>query len=168
MLAAVLDGHEASRFARHLVRGQKIAQSAGAGYDATLRGEAQFFLDGQPAAGRTVAELEAALRGEVRRIQEEGVSEEELARVKVQTVAAQVYKRDSLMAQAMEIGGTEASGQSWRDIDRLLDRIRSVTADEVRAVARKYFVDDTLTVAVLEPQPLDGAKPRKPAVAARH
>ncbi|MBL8486884.1 MAG: insulinase family protein [Rhodocyclaceae bacterium] len=168
VLAAVLDGHEASRFARNLVRGQKIAQSAGAGYDATLRGEAQFFLDGQPALGRTVADLEAALRGEVRRIQEEGVSEEELARVKVQTVAAQVYKRDSLMAQAMEIGGTEASGQSWRDIDRLLDRIRSVTADEVRAVARKYFVDDTLTVAVLEPQPLDGAKPRKPAVAARH
>lgn len=167
VLAAVLDGHDAARFARNLVRGQKLAQSAGAGYDATLRGEAQFFLDGQPAAGRSVAELEAALRGEIRRIQEDGVSEEELARVKVQTVAAQVYKRDSLMAQAMEIGGTEASGQSWRDIDKLLDKIRSVTAEEVRAVARKYFVDDTLTVAVLDPQPLDAAKPRKPT-AARH
>ncbi|HMX16872.1 MAG TPA: pitrilysin family protein [Rhodocyclaceae bacterium] len=167
VLAAVLDGHDAARFARNLVRGQKLAQSAGAGYDATLRGEAQFFLDGQPAAGRSVAELEAALRGEIRRIQEDGVSEEELARVKVQTVAAQVYKRDSLMAQAMEIGGTEASGQSWRDIDKLLDKIRSVTAEEVRAVARKYFVDETLTVAVLDPQPLDAAKPRKPT-AARH
>ncbi len=168
VLAAVLDGHEAARFARNLVRGQKIAQSAGAGYDATLRGEAQFFLDGQPAAGRTVADLEAALRAEIRRIQDEGVAPEELERVKVQTVAAQVYKRDSLMAQAMEIGGTEAAGQSWRDIDKLLEKIRSVTAEEVQAVARKYFLDDALTVAVLEPQPVDGAKPRKPAAAVRH
>ncbi|MBL8492245.1 MAG: insulinase family protein, partial [Rhodocyclaceae bacterium] len=120
------------------------------------------------AAGRTVADLEAALRAEIRRIQDEGVAPEELERVKVQTVAAQVYKRDSLMAQAMEIGGTEAAGQSWRDIDKLLEKIRSVTAEEVQAVARKYFLDDALTVAVLEPQPVDGAKPRKPAAAVRH
>ncbi len=49
------------------------------------------------------------------RIQEEGVTEEELTRVKTQTIAAQVYKRDSLMAQAMEIGQAEAAGMSWRD-----------------------------------------------------
>jgi hypothetical protein len=45
------------------------------------------------------------LRAEIKRIQDEGVSAEELARVKTQSIAAQIYKRDSLMAQAMEIGG---------------------------------------------------------------
>jgi zinc protease len=35
-------------------------------------------------------------------------------------------------------------------------------------VARKYFNDDVLTVAVLDPLPLDQAKPRKPAIAIRH
>lgn len=168
VLAALLDGNEAARLPRRLVRGEKIAQSAGAGYESSLRGAAQFLLAGQPAAGRGVAELEAALKDEIRRIQEEGVSEEELKRVKVQTIAGQVYKRDSLMAQAMEIGHAEAAGVHWRDIDKLLDKIRGVTAEEVQAVARKYFTDDTLTVAVLDPQPIDAAAPRKPAFAVRH
>ena len=168
MLAAVLDGHDASRFAKNLVRGSKIAQSAGAGYDGTLRGEASFTLDGQPAEGKTVAELEAALRAEIKRIQDEGVSAEELARVKTQSIAAQIYKRDSLMAQAMEIGGLEAAGVSWRDIDVLLEKLKSVSSEEVQAVAKKYFSDDTLSIAVLDPQPLENAKQKKPSGAVRH
>ena len=168
MLAAVLDGHDASRFSKNLVRGSRIAQSAGAGFDGTLRGEASFIVDGQPAEGKTVADLEAALRAELKRIQEEGVSAEELARVKTQAIAAQTYKRDSLMAQAMEIGGAEAAGVHWRDIDTLLDKLKTVTAEEVQAVAKKYFTDDTLTVAVLDPQPVEQTKPRKPSGAVRH
>ncbi|MDZ4253656.1 MAG: pitrilysin family protein [Sulfuritalea sp.] len=168
VLAAVLDGHDASRFAKNLVRGSKIAQSAGAGYDGTLRGEATFTLDGQPAEGKTIAELEAALRAEIKRVQDEGVSAEELARVKTQSIAAQIYKRDSLMAQAMEIGGLEAAGVSWRDIDVLLEKLKSVSAEEVQAVAKKYFSDDTLSIAVLDPQPLENDKHNKPSGAVRH
>lgn len=168
VLAAVLDGHDASRFAKNLVRGSRVAQSAGAGYDGTLRGEASFTLDGQPAEGKTIADLEAALRAEIKRIQDEGVSAEELARVKIQSIAAQIYKRDSLMAQAMEIGGAEAAGVSWRDIDLLLEKLKSVTAEEVQAVAKKYFSDDTLSIAVLDPQPIENSKPRKPSGAVRH
>ena len=168
MLAAVLDGHEAARFSRNLVRGSKIAVSAGAGYDATVRGEALFVVSGTPAEGRSVAELEAALRAEIVRVASEGVSAQELERVKTQTIAAQVYKRDSMMAQAMEIGRLEASGVHWRDIDILLEKIRSVTAEEVQAVAKKYFGDATLTVAVLDPQPLPEGAPQKSVPAVRH
>jgi zinc protease len=168
VLAGVLDGNEAARLAKELVRGQKIAQSVGAGYDGTVRGEASFILDGQPAAGKTIAELEAALRAQLKRIQDEGVTAEELARIKTQIIAGQVYKRDSMMAQAMEIGGFEAAGFNWRDYDKLLDKLRSVTAEEVQAVAKKYFGDDTLTVAVLDPQPIDKAAAHRPAAAVRH
>jgi zinc protease len=168
VLAGVLDGTDAARFAKSLVRGQKIAQSAGAGYDGTVRGEAVFMLDGQPAEGHTVAELEAALRAEVKRIADEGITADELARIKTQVIAGEVYKRDSMMAQAMEIGRFEASGFNWRDYDKLLDKLRAVTAEEVQAVAKKYFGDDTLTVAVLDPQPVDETKPKKSAVAVRH
>ncbi len=168
VLAGVLDGNDASRLAKNLVRGDKIAQSAGAGYESTVRGESLFLMDGQPAEGHTVAELEAALRGQLARIQNEGVSEEELTRIKTQIVANQVYKRDSMMAQAMEIGQFEAAGFNWRDYDKLLDQLRSVTAAEVQAVAKKYFNDDTLTIAQLEPLPVDQAKPKRAAVQTRH
>jgi zinc protease len=154
VLAAILDGHDAARFSKNLVRGSKIAVSAGAGYDNSVRGESVFLLDGTPAEGRTAAELEQALRAEVERVRREGVSAEELARVKTQVIAAQVYKRDSMMAQAMEIGGFEAAGLNWRKLDRVQEQIRSVSAEEVQAVAGKYFGDDALTVATLDPQPL--------------
>jgi zinc protease len=127
-----------------------------------------FILDGQPAEGKTIAELEAALREELRRIRDEGVTAEELARIKTQIVASQVYKRDSMMAQAMEIGGFEAAGFHWRDYDKLLDKLRSVTPEEVQAVAKKYFNEDTLTIAVLDPLPPDSVKAKRPAQARRH
>ncbi|MDP3032246.1 MAG: pitrilysin family protein [Rhodocyclaceae bacterium] len=168
VLASLLAGNDAARFPKRLVRGEKLAQSASAGYDATLRGESLFMLAGQPAAGKSIAELEVALKAEIRRIQGEGVTAEELQRVKTQTIAAQVYKRDSLMAQAMEIGFSEATGVHWRNIDKLLEKIRSVTAEEVQAVAKQYFSDDTLTVSVLDPQPIDSAAQQKPAFAVRH
>ncbi|MBK6632593.1 MAG: insulinase family protein [Betaproteobacteria bacterium] len=168
VLAAVLDGHDAARFSRNLIRASKIAVSAGAGYDATVRGEALFYVSGTPAEDRSVTELEAALREEIVRVAREGVSAQELERVKTQTIAAQVYKRDSMMAQAMEIGRLEAAGFHWRDIDTLLEKIRSVTAEEVQAVARKYFDDARLTVAVLDPQPLQNEAREKPTTSTRH
>lgn len=168
VLAAILDGHSAARFSKALIRGSGIAQSAGAGYDATMRGETTFTLDGQPAAGKSVAELEAALRAELKRVADEGVTAEELARVKTQTIAAQTYKRDSLMAQAMEIGGIEGSSSSWRDLEVQLEALKSVTAEEVQAVAHKYFKDDVLTIGVLEPLPLDQVKTKRARGFAKH
>lgn len=169
VLAGILDGHAASRLPKALVRGSQVAVEVGAYYDATARGETTFMLGGTPARGHTVAELEAALRAEVRRIADEGVSEAELERIKTLTVAAQVYKLDSTYVQAMEIGRMEASGYRWQDADLMLDKLKSVTAAEVQAVASKYFGSDTLTVAVLDPQPLDpNAKPRAKPAGLRH
>ena len=111
--------------------------------------------------------MEQALRGEVERIAREGVREDELRRIKTQYVAAQIYKRDSLMGQAMEIGSLEMAGFSHRDADRVLERIRAVTAAEVQAVARKYFGDDALTAVTLLPQPPEPAAPRPPAAGMR-
>jgi zinc protease len=83
------------------------------------------------------------------------VSEEELARVKTQIVASQIYKRDSMMGQAMEIGALEAIGLHWQDIDKMLSQLNRVTADEVQNVAKTYFSDDALTIATLDPQPVN-------------
>jgi zinc protease len=153
VLAEILDGYEGARLNRALVRERRIAVSVGAGYDGINRGPALFYLEGIPAPGQSVETLAAALRAELRRILDEGVSEAELNRVKTQAIASRIYARDSLMGQAMEIGQLEASGLSWRDDERLLAGLRAVTAAQVRDVARRYFTDDTLTSARLDPLP---------------
>jgi zinc protease len=168
LLSTLLDGGDSTRFTRNVVRGSRIANRAGAGYDMTQRGPALFVLDGTPADGRTTDEVERALRAEIERIGREGVPQAELDRVKVQYVAGQVYRRDSVFAQAMELAGLEISGFSHRDADRLLEKVRSVTVEEVKAVAAKYFGDDQLTVATLLPQPIGERKPAAAPAGLRH
>ena len=168
VLAGVLDGNESARLNQSLVRNSRLASKVGAGYDATARGPGMCFLEGTPSQGRSAAELETGLRAELARLVDDGVTEDELARVKAQVVASQIFKRDSIFGQAMEIGQFETAGLSHRDIDRVLERIKAVTAEQVRAAAKQYFVDDKLTVVVLDPQPLDQAKPRPAPPGMRH
>lgn len=161
VLARVLDGNESARLNQSLVRNSRVASEVGAGYDAVARGPGMCYIEGTPARGKSVSELEQSLRAELARLVQGGVSAEELARVKAQLVASQVFKRDSIFGQAMEIGSYETAGLSHRDIDRALERIKAVTAEQVRAVAEQYFVDDGLTVVVLEPQPLKQGQARR-------
>ena len=99
---------------------------------------------------------------------EEGVTEEELQRVKAQAVAARVYERDSMFFQARQIGAVEMAGLSHKVIDLFVEKLKTVTAEQVVAVAKKYLVDDTLTAAYLDPQPLSGKRPSAPPAGARH
>ncbi len=168
VLMGVLDGNESARLNQSLVRESRLASEVGTSYDSTGRGPGMCLVDGTPSQGKSAAELEAGLRAELARLAQDGVTEDELARVKAQVVASQVFKRDSIFGQAMEIGQFEISGLSYRDIDRALEQVKAVTAEQVRAVAKRYFVDDGLTVAVLDPQPLDQAKPRPAPAGARH
>ncbi len=163
VLTGVLDGNESARLNQTLVRDSRLASEVGAGYDLTARGPGMCFLEGTPSQGRSAAELEAGLRAELARLARDGVSEDELARVKAQVIAAQVFKRDSIFGQAMEIGQFESAGLSYRDIERTLEHVKAVSAEQVRAVAQQYFVDDQLTVVVLEPQALKPPRPAPPA-----
>jgi len=152
MLAAVLDGHAASRLPRTLVREQRLASSVGASYDMSGRGASLFTVIATPAEGKTTAQLEAALRSQVGKLAREGVSEAELARVRTQLKAARVYEKDSMFGQAMKIGQLEALGFSWRDDAEIDRRLDAVTPAQVQAAARRYLTDDRLTVAVLAAQ----------------
>jgi zinc protease len=53
--------------------------------------------------------------------------------------------------------------------ERLIERLRGVTAEQVKSVAARYFGDERLTVGTLRPLPPDpNRKPRQPAAALRH
>jgi zinc protease len=160
VLSAVLDGYTGSRLDRALTQGpDRVADSVGAYSGLVGRGPQLFTLVGVPAHGKTPAAVEAALRAEVARIAKEGVGDAELARVKTQWVASQTYKRDSVMAQARELGSNWVQGLPLDASAQIIAKLQAVTPAQVQAVAAKYFGDDQLTVATLRPLPLE-AKPR--------
>ncbi len=152
VLAAVLDGYSGARLDRALTQGpDRVADSAGAYNGLMGRGPQLFMLSGVPAAGKTAAEVEAALREQVARVAREGISEAELARVKTQWVSSEVYKLDSVMAQAQELGSLWIQQFPLDTDERLIARLRQITAEQVRSVAERYFGDDQLTVGTLVP-----------------
>jgi zinc protease len=156
ILAAVLNGNASARLNQNLVRESQIAVDVDAGYDMIQRGRHSIFvLDGTPSEGKTVADLEAAILQEIEKIKTTGVTEEELLRVKAQVIAADVYQRDSMFYQAMQIGQLETAGFSWRLLQDYSAKLQAVTAAQVQAVAQKYFNKDNMTVATLDPQPID-------------
>ena len=165
MLVKVLGGNDAARLNQILVRERRIATSAGAEYELVSRGPGMVFLNAAAAQGHSGSELEMALREIVAQVAVQGVTPEELQRAKVQLLAQLVYRRDSFFAQAMELGELESSGLSFRDADRIPKRFKAISAEQVQSVAAKYLLDDGLTVAVLDPQPVG---PNAPAPSAAH
>ena len=168
VLGGILDGGDSARFNGNLVRGREIAASVGLDYSLTSRLGDLLVIDGVPAGKHTMQELEQALRDEIEKVKNEPVSAEELARVKAQVIAADIYQRDSLFFQAMIMGIFETVGLSWHRIDEYVERVKTVTAEQVQQVAKKYLIDDSLTVGVLEPLPLDGATVRPPSGVSEH
>ncbi len=154
VLSALLDGYPGARLDRALTQGpDRVADEAGSYAGLTGRGPQLFELDGVPAAGKTPEAVEAALRAEVARVARDGVGAAELARVKTQWVASQTYKLDSVMAQGRELGANWVQGLPLDASARIVAQLQKVTAEQVQAVAAKYFGDDQLTVATLRPLP---------------
>jgi zinc protease len=170
VLAAVLSGYDNARLDRALTQNaDHVADSAGAWCGMAARGPQLCTLYGIPSDGKTAAQVEAALREQVAIIAKEGVQETELQRVKNQWIASEIYKQDSVFNQARIVSTHWINGFPLDADERIIGRLRTVTSEQIKAVAAKYFGDDTLTVATLLPQPPD--KNRKPRVApagARH
>jgi zinc protease len=156
VLAYVLDGNDSSRLEKDLVRDRQIASEIGAGYNPVALYSQEFMFAGTPAKGYTVADLKKAMLQEIDDLKNKPLTAAELKRVKTALLAEHTFSKDSLMDQAQEIATLEAVGLSWHMIDTYATQINQVSAAQVQEVAKQYFNDDNLTVAILNPLPLSG------------
>jgi zinc protease len=161
VLSSVLSGNGSSRLNQKLVREQAIALDIDSGYDGTNRGQASTFeIAASPSEGVALEDLQTAIWAVVDEVKNKGVTAAELHRVKAAVIAADVYKRDSMFYQAMQIGQLETMAYPLSLLEKNAARIEAVTSEQVQAVAKKYLVPDQLTLVTLDPQAMDpDAKP---------
>ncbi|MCY1280921.1 putative zinc protease [compost metagenome] len=154
LISALLDGGYSARLAVRLERGEELVSGASASYDAFNRGDSLFILSATPNVqkGKTLAEVEKALWAQLNELKTNPPSAEELERVRAQVIAGLVYERDSIAAQASNIGQLESVGLSWKLADEDLDALQAVTAEDIQKAARTYFTRSRLTVAHVLPQ----------------
>jgi zinc protease len=154
--AGALDSGEASRFARGLVRGRELASSTSSRYSPFTRLDTLFTVAAVPTADTDMATLESALLQEIERLHEEPLDTAELLRVQARVIASEIFQRDSIRAQAFEIGMLQTIGLGWQVSDEYVERVRAVTAEDVQRVTRQYLVPERLTVGILDPLPIGG------------
>jgi zinc protease len=168
VLGTLLDDPGTGRLTKRLVREERSAVSVSAGATGLSRGPGLFYIDVTPSEGVTLAALELKIKEEIARIAKEGVEERELARVKRQAKASQVFRQDSTFSLAMEAARLLLAGRGLQDSERWLALLDDIRSDDLQRVAGRYFSDTQLTALEFEPLPLSQA-PRRPTLpGARH
>ena len=172
VLSGLLDGGESARLTRNLVRGKQLVTSVGASYNPYALHDSLFIFSAVPAGDNAIDVLEFAIKEEIKLIQDNPPDQDELDRVIAQVVASTVYEQDSSFYQAMQIGILETVGLGWQTKEEYIKQVKAVTAEQVQQVAKKYLIAKNLTVAVLDPLPIEQkngpASPRKSAAGGRH
>lgn len=151
VLSTILSKGKSSRLYKNLVYDRKIALNVFASYSGFYQAPFLFLLGGTPSVGKTAGALEEALVDEIKKLQDSPVELTELQKAKNQIEASFVFAQDSAYAKAFYTGLFEMLG-GWRLIDRYLEGIRAVKPEDIMAVAKKYFSQDTKTVGTLIPK----------------
>lgn len=139
VLAHILGSGNNSRLYETLVVDRKVALSAGAWYDSGALDDGKFGVYGSPAEGVTLPKLEDAIDDVIRSVAEKGITRDELERTRTRLIADAVYAHDSQASMARWYGSSLVTGATVAAIESWPDRIRRVTADDVREAARQWL-----------------------------
>ena len=151
VLAEALGSGSTSRLYRALVVEQDIASSVGSWYSAVQVDHGEFSISIMPKVGGEVGPMEAALKAEIQRLLEHGITEAELVRVKRSMLAGAIFARDGIRAAPNIIGRALVTGRTIADIEAWPERITAVTVEQVRAAARAILVEKHSVTSVLLP-----------------
>ncbi len=149
MLSALLTGGRTSRLHRTLVTEARIATAIFSSMGPGNLHPQLFQVDATPIHPTTPAELETAIYREIDALARTGPEEADLERVRNQIEAGGVRRLQSNLGLAFQLADSESLLGDWRETFRMADKLRAVTAEDVRRVARTYLVPTNRTVATL-------------------
>ena len=139
VLAQLLGNGSNSYLYRALVVDRPLAVAAGAAYQGTSLDPTQFSISVAPRPGVEFSTVEQVVDSVIADITQNPVRAEDLERVKTQLIAEAIYAQDNQAVMARWYGGGLTTGLSVEDIRSWPDRIRAVTADQIRAAAQKWL-----------------------------
>lgn len=139
VLAQLLGSGSNSYLYRALVVDQSLAVSANAGYQGTAVDPTQFMVAAAPKPGVDFAQVDKAIDEVIAKLKQDTVSAENLERAKTQLVAQAIYAQDSQATLARWYGAALTVGLTVNDLRSWPDRVRAVTAEQVREAARTWL-----------------------------
>jgi len=139
VLAQLMGSGSNSYLYRALVVDHPLAVAASASYQGTAVDPSQFSIAVAPQRGVEFSQIEQAVDNVISDVEKKPIPAEDLERAKTQLIAEAIYAQDSQATMARWYGGALATGSTIEAIRSWPDRIRAVTAEDVRAVAQKWL-----------------------------
>jgi predicted Zn-dependent peptidase len=150
LVSEILTGGQSSRLRKILVEERQIAASVTTDHEMPgLRWPNLFVVQALPRAPHTAAEVEDAIWEQLERLKREPVPERELTKARNRLEAARVRDFESNFELAVDLAYYQASTGDWRTLVEHAKALEAVTAEDIRAVARKTFRRNGTIVATL-------------------
>ena len=148
VIRAILSEGKSSRLYEHVVHSRALAVEATADYSLVSVDPSLFYLTASVLPEKSMTEVENALYDELERLKKIPVDARELEKAKNQLEATFVFDQDSLFSLGQNLAEYETASD-WSAISNYLPSIRSVSAEDIRRVASKYFTPQNRTVGTL-------------------
>ena len=145
VLSGILSSGPNSRLQKVLIREKKLASYADSGFSMFSRKDPLFLIDVNPIVGKKISDIEVEIGLVIQELKSKLVTQKELNRIKAQVLASEVYQQDSIDYQARILGMVKTSVGDTSIIKKYTTNISSVTAEQVREVAKKYLVSNLKT-----------------------
>jgi zinc protease len=139
LLAEILGGGQTSVLNEKLQFDTQMAVYTGAYYRGTALDDTSFGLVIVPAQGKSLQAAETALDEVIEGFLKEGVDPAQLARIKKQLRASQIYARDNVQQMANRYGRGLTSGLTLNDIHQWPDILQAVTGEDIMSAAKSIF-----------------------------
>ena len=137
ILSDILSNGRSSRLNQHLVQEKQLFSSI----DASISGSIDaglFHISGKPSAGVSLEEAEAAVREELKILQNEAIAAQELEKVKNKFESTQIFGNINYLNVATKLAWFELNGAA-EDMEKEVERYRAVTAGQLQTVAQTAF-----------------------------
>ena len=162
LLGTILTGGEEGRLHRRLVLERRIAASVSA--YTQYPGERYrnlFLIYGVPAPGRSLEELDAAVREEIAEIRKNGPDPDEVARAKTRLLSEFVYGLRSNDQLADQLSYYELLKGDFRSIFKAYRRLDSIQVSDVRESAARLLGAEPFSGRLIPTEPAHGKEAGK-------
>lgn len=150
VLATILGDGRSSVFYRTIKEQKQLVSSISAS-NTGFKDDGIFYISATFNPDKC-AKLEQTIFDEIKNIQKNGVTQEQLRLAKNIIERDTYYARESISNIAGEIGYTYVTTDDIKYYDSYLENIKKVTADDVKNAANKYLGKDKSAVSILLPQ----------------
>ncbi|MGH7368131.1 MAG: M16 family metallopeptidase [Candidatus Rokuibacteriota bacterium] len=151
VLGHILGGSRSSRLNQALREKARLVTGI-TGWYGPLQGAGALGVTAQLDRGDEEA-VERGILAEIRRLQSDGVTEEELARAITASEAERVFARETVEGLALAYGRAETTW-SLEGERGYVERVRAVTREQVQEAARHYLTDSYARLAFVPRSPV--------------